>query len=143
MDILQKVASARTAAFETMRDVYVNADLVLILDAGLHELSIGELGGLEVASRVYCSSWGQRLWTLHEGGLAWRTYVQFQDCARVLSGKAGLRRELDSWLHTGDMSTRLIARRMKSRHQILRGLQQEGVTSLTRCIYSTWRSTTA
>lgn len=62
-----------------MRDIYSQASHVLVLDAHLSYYNAGDLDSVEVCARLMFSGWTRRLWTLQEGALARKLWVQLKD----------------------------------------------------------------
>lgn len=62
-----------------MRETYGKASAVLILDASLLARRKDEMYDLEILTRILCSRWTSRLWTLQEKALANRLFCQFAD----------------------------------------------------------------
>lgn len=60
-----------------MKETYEKAHKVLVLDAELEAVPLGDT--VEMMLRVCLSGWMRRLWTLQEGVLAAHLYVKFQD----------------------------------------------------------------
>ncbi|KAK7947832.1 uncharacterized protein PG986_008718 [Apiospora aurea] len=67
----------RSRAIALMKDTYANAYQVLVLDAELEAVPMGDT--TEMMMRISLSGWMRRLWTLQEGVLATRMYVKFKD----------------------------------------------------------------
>ncbi|KAF6224812.1 hypothetical protein HO133_010006 [Letharia lupina] len=66
------------AAIRLMRDTYEKASVVLVLDSSTLTLSTTDMNGdVEILMRIFRSRWTTRLWTLQEGALAQRLFVQF------------------------------------------------------------------
>jgi hypothetical protein len=63
-----------------MRDVYVNAKCVLILDEGLMQIPSTSPAPV-ILSRMFQSNWIKRLWTHQEGFFPKELFVQFSDCS--------------------------------------------------------------
>ncbi|KAA6407111.1 MAG: hypothetical protein FRX48_09177 [Lasallia pustulata] len=70
----------RKAAIRTMRAVYSNADKILILDADLMQ-STANTSYEAIFTRISCSTWIRRLWTLQEAVLAKTRHFQFAERA--------------------------------------------------------------
>ncbi|KUJ12058.1 uncharacterized protein LY89DRAFT_673847 [Mollisia scopiformis] len=66
-----------------MRDVYANAERVLVFDAELMA-AIAEATYEELNMRIRCSRWIRRLWTLQEAVLGKRLIFQFKERCRML-----------------------------------------------------------
>jgi hypothetical protein len=65
-----------------MRDVYLNAAHVLVLDQTLLHFSATKTSPADLLMRTFSMSpWSHRLWTLQEGALAQSLYIQFKDKA--------------------------------------------------------------
>lgn len=73
----QHHADARDRAISQMKDVYMNAYQVLVLDTELQ--SIDPLDISEAFMRISLSGWMRRLWTLHEGVLGNRLLIKFKN----------------------------------------------------------------
>lgn len=73
----QHHAHARDRAISQMKDVYLNAYQVLVLDAELQ--GIDALDMSEAFMRISLSGWMRRLWTLHEGVLGDRLFIKFRN----------------------------------------------------------------
>ena len=71
----------RKLAIAMMRDIYQQADAVLVLDSWLQGIS-HSVDITEKTVRLYLANWQRRLWTLQEGVLAKNLYMQFQDGAQ-------------------------------------------------------------
>lgn len=66
------------AAMRLMKDTYEKASAVLVLDSSTLALSTTDMNGdVEILMRIWRSRWTTRLWTLQEGALAQRLFVQF------------------------------------------------------------------
>ena len=66
------------AAMRLMRDTYEKASAVLVLDSSTLTRSTTDMNGdVEILMRILRSRWTTRLWTLQEGALAQRLFVQF------------------------------------------------------------------
>lgn len=70
----------RWAAIEPMKDVYQQAECVLVVCRELAWLPLPRLPE-EILVRIFRSKWMTRLWTLQEGALAQRLAFQFEDHA--------------------------------------------------------------
>jgi hypothetical protein len=70
---------AQNWAISRMRQTYKDACAVLVLDSWLQQLTIKPLSDTEILTRIVCSAWNSRLWTLQEGALAELLYFQFAD----------------------------------------------------------------
>ena len=62
-----------------MRKIYQDATYVLIVDLLLSQYKRNELTSVEICARVIFSGWARRLWTMQEGLLAKRLWVQLND----------------------------------------------------------------
>ena len=71
----------RALVLNEMRKIYEQAVLVFVLDGELQEIDHQCLGVLEIAFRILNSRWMRRLWTLQEGYLADKVWVQFKNKA--------------------------------------------------------------
>ena len=77
-------------ALKQLRDPYMRAEHVLVLDNYLRTVCAKECDLLETFARLSCCNWIRRLWTLQEGWLAKSVWFQFKDEAielRVLFKK--------------------------------------------------------
>jgi hypothetical protein len=72
---------ARGKAIESMRFIYANAVKVLVLDNVMAQATVQGCDITELAMRIRTSTWGRRLWTLHEARLAKIVFYQFYDQA--------------------------------------------------------------
>jgi hypothetical protein len=75
-------SEAYKEAINKMRDVYANAERVLVLDAELMA-STSECSYEEINMRILCSTWIRRLWTIQEAVLAKRLVFQFKERAQM------------------------------------------------------------
>jgi hypothetical protein len=85
---------ANKLALSQMRRTYLEAQIVLVLDASLRLCDSEGLGYEELCSRIVLSGWMRRLWTLQEGHLATtggdqRLWFQFKD--KAISGRSLLK----------------------------------------------------
>lgn len=71
-------ASLRSLAIRQMKSIYLEADMVLVLDSSLQEIPLPP-DPVESLLRIACSTWMQRLWTFQEGILAFQLIFQFHD----------------------------------------------------------------
>jgi hypothetical protein len=69
---------ARKKAIRSMRNVYENADGVLVLDSWIQEVKRSS-HLIEKAARLFLCNWHYRLWTLQEAAMAHNLFVQFKD----------------------------------------------------------------
>lgn len=81
----------RNKAIEKMRDVYSSASNVLVLDAELMKSSANRSFD-EIYTRIYCSTWIRRLWTLQEAILNKNVLFQFAERALGVDASSRLRR---------------------------------------------------
>ena len=66
-------------ALDLMRDTYAEAQTVLVLDRWLLRQDLCSMPLLDALFRIICSPWTRRLWTLQEGALAHRIFLQGAD----------------------------------------------------------------
>ncbi|QIX00659.1 hypothetical protein AMS68_006176 [Peltaster fructicola] len=66
-------------AMDRMREVYTQANYVLVLDSALCKLSRSSMDAYESIIRVHTSRWMHRLWTYQEAALADKLLIQFAD----------------------------------------------------------------
>jgi hypothetical protein len=71
---------ARSIAITTMKDIYKNADTVLVLDAVLMQTN-DKAEATEILLRLRGSTWVTRLWMYHEAGLAKSLHYQLSNVA--------------------------------------------------------------
>lgn len=69
----------KALALSSMRDVYLNAAFVLVLDKAVESYRFSEIGILESGWRLLTSRYMRRLWTYQEAGLAPKLLIQFAD----------------------------------------------------------------
>ena len=69
-------------ALNKLRDPYIDAQHVLVIDNYLRGTQSYGLSDLEIFARISCTTWAQRLWTFQEGRLGKRVWFCFAD--RVL-----------------------------------------------------------
>ena len=77
----EKIAEAKKTALTMMKLTYENAREVLILSPSLQNCDSRLMSKLEICVRILTSGWMRRLWTLQEGALAKRLWVQLRDQA--------------------------------------------------------------
>jgi hypothetical protein len=70
---------AKKLALRRMKEAYLEAAHVVVLDAELQVIDQREIQPYEVLLRAFSIAWVQRLWTLQEGALAQRLWIQFGD----------------------------------------------------------------
>ncbi|KAF8246365.1 hypothetical protein K440DRAFT_645088 [Wilcoxina mikolae CBS 423.85] len=70
---------AQNLAIGMMRQIYENANAVLVLDSWLESQAIKNMSDTDVLMRIITSPWNNRLWTLQEGALARILFFQFAD----------------------------------------------------------------
>ena len=68
----------RRKAIMQMREVYAQAEIVLVLDSTLLRKSCS-VSAEELKLRIFSSTWFRRMWTLQEGVLASKLLFQFSD----------------------------------------------------------------
>ncbi|KAJ7508999.1 hypothetical protein B0H11DRAFT_1703297 [Mycena galericulata] len=76
--VADKYHDVRKMAIRQMRQIYRHAGGVLVLDAGLQNLSRSSTNE-EKAIGLYMSSWLHRLWTFQEGMFAKKLFFQLED----------------------------------------------------------------
>ncbi len=74
-----KPLAARNQALKSMRDVYLAADKVCVLDSDLSQRRLADLSNPETIVLAFLSAWRRRLWTLQEGALARQLLFEFAD----------------------------------------------------------------
>lgn len=77
--------TVRNKTISKMRNIYEEADRVLVIDAWIQKHLCRSSPVVESAVRLYLSNWQHRLWTLQEGVLAQNLYFQFNDGPQTLS----------------------------------------------------------
>ena len=83
-------------ALGLMGKTYRDAGVILVLDSELETTDCTLLDHLEIISRIACSTWIRRLWTLQESLLAQNVWVQFQLKALNLDGIMAEHSKIDS-----------------------------------------------
>ena len=78
-------SKAKNNSILRLRETYMNAALVLVLDATLQTIALETTSCAEVLLRVFSSGWTSRLWTLQEGVLARSLWFQFHDQAEEIA----------------------------------------------------------
>lgn len=71
--------NARKKAIRNMRNVYENADAVLVLDSWVQKLDSRSESVIEIAARLYLCSWNRRLWTLQEAVMAQNLFFELKN----------------------------------------------------------------
>lgn len=66
-------------AISRMKETYLDAAHVLVLDAGCSGVTLQDIQSYESIARVMTSGWTTRLWTLQEGVLGQKLWFQFRD----------------------------------------------------------------
>ncbi|QIX00213.1 hypothetical protein AMS68_005730 [Peltaster fructicola] len=69
----------KAVAMRKMREVYIQAAFVLVLDNELQKYRYSDIGTVEAGWRIFLSQYMTRLWTYQEAGLASRLIIQFAD----------------------------------------------------------------
>jgi hypothetical protein len=72
---------AQDLAISMMRRTYEDATTGLVLDSWLFDATSRGKSHVENLTRIFSSSWTNRLWTFQEGALAKALHVQFSDAA--------------------------------------------------------------
>ncbi|KAL9588302.1 MAG: hypothetical protein Q9203_002881 [Teloschistes exilis] len=80
-------AEMRQAAIESMAQIYVEAQCVLVIDPELQKINHKGLSDEQVFANVLISAWNSRCWTLQEACMARIFYVQFADGYCVIDKK--------------------------------------------------------
>lgn len=75
----------RNIAIRRMAETYENAAWVLVLDSELKQAYSENRPPHELLARISASGWMRRVWTLQEGVLASRLFVEFRDRIQDLS----------------------------------------------------------
>jgi hypothetical protein len=88
----------RRAAIANMREIYMKATCVLVLDSELLQVC-SHVSNLELMIRVVTSGWMRRVWTLQEGVLNEAIYVQLKDRTINLN-------QVEGWLQHNIFSAR-------------------------------------
>ena len=70
--------SARNRAINRMKSTYKSAEKILVFDNSL-ELVDSTVAPEEAVIRLRYSPWSTRLWTMQEGRLGLKVYLQFRD----------------------------------------------------------------
>ena len=74
----RKPRDLRGLAISKMRDTYMEADKVIVLDSWLQTQEMEDDWHYELALKVFSSKWSKRLWTLQEGALARKVAFRFK-----------------------------------------------------------------
>lgn len=77
-------AAMKQLALTKLRDPYMRAKYVLVLDNYLRTVNANDCDALEILVRLLCCNWVGRLWTLQESRLAKKAWFQFKDKAVTL-----------------------------------------------------------
>ncbi|KAI9740406.1 MAG: hypothetical protein M1834_004986 [Cirrosporium novae-zelandiae] len=95
--VIPSLQNYRREAIRRMRQTYIQADKVLMLDDDLSHVSralrMSKEARLEFSFRMYLSGWYSRLWTLQEGKLARDAWFRIKDAtlpAKVLYSNLAL-----------------------------------------------------
>lgn len=75
--VQKKHRASRKMSIQNLASIYRNADKVLVLDAELQQAT-SRCSTMEIAARILCSSWTQRLWTLQEGAMTGQGNLHYQ-----------------------------------------------------------------
>lgn len=84
----------RDMAIISMREIYNNADRVLVFDATLSEATTDAYPH-ELLTRITAGNWVRRLWTFQEAALAKMLYFQYADRALTIREISMKRKELE------------------------------------------------
>src|SRR6187551_2408176 len=76
-DVASDIGHLKQTAIDKMAVTYAGASAVLVLDSELQQRSISaDVPDVEMLSRIVCSTWMWRCWTLQEGAMARSAYIQ-------------------------------------------------------------------
>ena len=110
-------ADLRMKAINRMALIYTGAKQVLVLDTELEQVDRKSEPRELIDSRILCSKWNGRCWTLQEGALARKCLFQFRDTASAAS-------------RYDDSALQLIRRGLKSPIRSLKSLWRFYIDSL-------------
>ncbi|MBA7489575.1 hypothetical protein ES702_00109 [subsurface metagenome] len=71
----------RRKGIANLSEAFKRASVVLVMDSYLRNLDSAAMSTMEIVARITVSNWTLRLWTLSEGRLGKRLFVQFRDRA--------------------------------------------------------------
>lgn len=126
-------AEAKNIALSLMKPTYEDARDVLVLDASLQKYDSRLISELELCVRIFTSGWMRRLWTLQEGALAHRLWIQFQDQAINLRSLY----DLAISIYHSELGRKGIAQQVIGHYEYLRRnfhLDPDGLASFERSL---------
>lgn len=117
---------AKKISIARMSRIYSEATRVLVLDVDLQKVTSKDMNAEQLLSRIVCSSWMYRCWTLQEASLSRPQTCSFQFSDRIVTAQA-ISRAAKSLPYLDIRSPRLIKRwSVKELANVLRDLKDVG-----------------
>ena len=130
-------AEHRKLAIRRMAETYEKATQVLIIDSELRRATFNDRPHFESFARIAASGWMRRIWTLQEGVLASRLFVEFADgIADVTAAVYNFNDETNSC----DMELNMVPVEFMSVIGLLQGIRRARSEDVCQCFINTWNS---